>query len=101
MNLRPSGYEPDELPAAPSRDVAPGFPGGFKINPATTYSPRACAQVPSALEGLTSVFGMGTGVPPPVWPPENLCGFIRTFKTSQRILWKTIATEFKVKPSTY
>ena len=25
--------------------------------------------VPSALEGLTSVFGMGTGVAPPLWPP--------------------------------
>ena len=27
--------------------------------------------VPSALEGLTSVFGMGTGVTPPVWPRED------------------------------
>ena len=29
-------------------------------------------QVPSALEGLTTVFGMGTGVTPPPLPPENL-----------------------------
>ena len=29
-------------------------------------------QVPSALAGLTSVFGMGTGVTPPLWPPENI-----------------------------
>ena len=28
-------------------------------------------QVPSALEGLTSVFGMGTGVAPPLLPPER------------------------------
>ncbi len=28
------------------------------------------SQVPSALEGLTSVFGMGTGVTPPPWPPK-------------------------------
>jgi hypothetical protein len=28
--------------------------------------------VPSALEGLTSVFGMGTGVSPPPLPPESL-----------------------------
>ena len=28
------------------------------------------SQVPSALEGLTSVFGMGTGVTPPLWPPK-------------------------------
>ena len=27
-------------------------------------------QVPSALVGLTSVFGMGTGVTPPLWPPR-------------------------------
>jgi hypothetical protein len=29
------------------------------------------SQVPSALVGLTSVFGMGTGVTPPPWPPET------------------------------
>ena len=31
--------------------------------------------VPSALEGLTTVFGMGTGVSPPVQPPgrNNIC----------------------------
>ena len=29
------------------------------------------SQVPSALEGLTSVFGMGTGVTPPPWPPKD------------------------------
>ncbi len=27
--------------------------------------------VPLALAGLTSVFGMGTGVSPPLWPPET------------------------------
>ena len=30
------------------------------------------SQVPSALVGLTSVFGMGTGVTPPLWPPKPL-----------------------------
>jgi hypothetical protein len=30
-------------------------------------------QVPSALEGLTAVFGMGTGVTPPPYPPEMRC----------------------------
>ena len=29
-------------------------------------------QVPSALAGLTSVFGMGTGVTPPLWPPKSV-----------------------------
>ncbi len=37
----------------------PTLPGGFP-------------QVPSALAGLTSVFGMGTGVTPPLWPPETV-----------------------------
>jgi hypothetical protein len=30
-------------------------------------------QVPSALAVFTAVFGMGTGVSPPLWPPEHLC----------------------------
>ncbi len=30
-------------------------------------------QVPSALRGLTSVFGMGTGVTLSPWPPETCC----------------------------
>ncbi len=39
---------------------------GFLIkNLAASYSPTAKA-VPSALEGLTAVFGMGTGVAPPL-----------------------------------
>ena len=33
--------------------------------------------VPSALEGLTSVFGMGTGGTPPTLPPEN-SGLVHT-----------------------
>ena len=28
-------------------------------------------QVPSALSGFTSVFGMGTGGSPTLWPPDN------------------------------
>jgi hypothetical protein len=28
--------------------------------------------VPSALEGLTSVFGMGTGITPPLWSPGKI-----------------------------
>ena len=31
------------------------------------------SQVPSALAGLTSVFGMGTGISPPLWPPRSSC----------------------------
>ena len=29
--------------------------------------------VPSALAGLTSGFGMGPGVTPPLWAPRNRC----------------------------
>lgn len=41
-------------------------------------------QVPSALEGLTAVFGMGTGVSPPPSSPDYMkeC----SFKTEQRML---------------
>ena len=38
-------------------------PGGDLLSHTVT------SAVPSALEGLTSVFGMGTGVAPPVRPP--------------------------------
>src|SRR6185369_245482 len=40
------------------------FPGGDLL------SHRVSPAVPSALENLTSEFGMGSGVAPPVWPPE-------------------------------
>ena len=37
---------------------------------ATTYSDLAQAKLPSALKSLTSVFGMGTGVPPSLESPR-------------------------------
>lgn len=40
--------------------------GGVLLSQAVSH------QVPSALEGLTSVFGMGTGVTPPLWPPKSV-----------------------------
>ena len=39
------------------------YPGSDLLSHAVT------SAVPSALEGLTSVFGMGTGVAPPASPP--------------------------------
>ena len=39
------------------------YPGNDLLSHAVT------SAVPSALEGLTSVFGMGTGVAPPASPP--------------------------------
>ena len=41
----------------------------YKV-PAFAYSPRAHAQVPSALAGLTSEFGMGSGVTLPLKIPR-------------------------------
>ena len=32
---------------------------------------RAGPALPSAMGGLTSVFGMGTGISPPLWPPAE------------------------------
>ncbi len=50
---------------------------------AVSYSPGEYSPVPSALEGLTAVFGMGTGVSPPLLPPE-ICFLLCSFKTTQR-----------------
>ena len=41
------------------------------------------SQVPSALKGLTSVFGMGTGVTPSLSPPEwVIVSYARTLTTA-------------------
>jgi hypothetical protein len=40
-------------------------PGGVLLSHTVTHA------VPSALEGLTSVFEMGTGVTPPLSPPKT------------------------------
>ena len=45
---------------------------GSKNNPGSDLlSHTVTRAVPSAVEGLTSVFGMGTGVTPLLWPPGN------------------------------
>ena len=42
-------------------------------------SQEASLQVSSALEVFTSVFGMGTGVSPPLWSPDRFVQvFVRT-----------------------
>ena len=46
---------------------------------AATYFPRAQAQVSSALEGLTTEFGMGSGMTPPLKPPEQWCLLYRPY----------------------
>jgi hypothetical protein len=45
----------------------------FSINSGDDLRSHTVSRaVSSALEGLTSVFGMGTGVAPPPWSPEKL-----------------------------
>ncbi len=55
---------------SPSSELKGDFiirnPGGDLL------SQGASPQVPSARAGLTAVFGMGTGVSPPPWPPETV-----------------------------
>ena len=46
--------------------LGPNFTPGNDL-----LSHRVAPAVSSAHEGLTTVFGMGTGVSPPVWSPEN------------------------------
>ena len=95
MNLRPSGYEPDELPGcstprhwfwpgalargrfrfAPApgpggeESGGAGFPVGFS-GLAATYSPASWDAVPSARRRLTAEFGMGSGVSLALGPPD-------------------------------
>ena len=55
-----------------AQQKAPGFLLGLECNPGDDLLSHIVANaVPSALEGLTSVFGMGTGVPPPLRSPES------------------------------
>ena len=81
---RPVGH-PGTLPAHRSRPAspiragtrrsAPGVQGRFfeRNSGGVLLSQGVYPQVPSALAGLTAVFGMGTGVTPPPWPPETCC----------------------------
>ena len=54
------------------RDPLPAAPEGIK-KPGDDLLSRPEWTVPSALEGLTSVFGMGTGGAPPLWSPGARC----------------------------
>jgi hypothetical protein len=65
---------PHPSPLTPKKQNAPGFPRGrFRINLGGDLLSHAVAHaVSSALRGLTTVFGMGTGVTLSVWPPKTL-----------------------------
>ena len=69
LTLGPSVWRPPEVPRAQKSEPGPREADpARRINPAVTYSrPEG---LPSAGTGLTSVFGMGTGVAPPEKPPE-------------------------------
>ena len=47
-------------------------PSPSKYSGDVLLSQGVSPQVPSALAGLTAVFGMGTGVAPPPWSPETV-----------------------------
>ncbi len=73
LNLRPSGYEPDELPGCSTPRQGIGKrEGGFWSGLAVTYSPASWDAVPSARARLTAEFGMGSGVSRQLWPPDRI-----------------------------
>jgi hypothetical protein len=50
-----------------------GFGPGLHSKSGNDLLSRTFARaVPSALKGLTAEFGMGSGVTPPLWSPEDL-----------------------------
>jgi hypothetical protein len=68
------GREPKNVAERPSPRRDQGPPKGPLISekPGGDLLSRGVSpQVPSARAGLTSVFGTGTGVAPPPWPPET------------------------------
>lgn len=64
---------------------APWLKGAFCMKPGDgLLSHPVSKAVPSVLEGLTSVFGKGTGVSPPLWSPSFLRVTKRSLTTEQR-----------------
>ena len=61
------------------------YPGNDLLSHAVT------SAVPSALEGLTSVFGMGTGVAPPAKPPETFSSVVIQADIDGRCVYATNA----------
>ena len=69
---------------APQKEKPADFSAGFfKLIPGNDLLSRTVTStVPLALRGLTSVFGMGTGVSPSVISPEN---FVFEVKLNTRL----------------
>jgi len=71
LNLRPSGYEPDELPGCSTPRREESFGEHVRSTGlAVTYSPASPDAVPSARRRLTAEFGMGSGVSLALEPPN-------------------------------
>src|SRR6202795_1419852 len=72
-NTRGAAQRKLQRPAMPPRVIAK-HDGPHKFNPGGDLRSHTVARaVSSALRGLTSVFGMGTGVTLAVLPPETFC----------------------------
>ena len=77
--LRPQDTGKRKRPDAPG--VGPSsryIPGSDLLSHAPTHA------VPSAVAGLTSVFGMGTGVTLLLWPPGNLVSGVPALRSAMR-----------------
>src|SRR3954454_22680201 len=74
--------------------------GGFDQKAGGDLLSQAVAhQVPSALRGLTALFGMGRGVSPSLWPPKS-CGTDRPRRGLKTARGPT-RVKITVKPSTH
>ncbi len=73
------------------------FQGVHFCKLASTYSSVPISTVPSALEGLTSVFGMGTGVAPPLLTPAKIdqVKFSHNSSISSSLKWETASYSFQ------
>jgi hypothetical protein len=71
-NLSAGGHAHGRRPGAKTKKGPLSGPLLTEKSGGVLLSQGISPQVPSALVGLTSVFGMGTGVTPPLWPPKSL-----------------------------
>ena len=64
--------------------------------PAASYSHGTSVQLPSALESLTAVFGMGTGGASPPLPPDNIVHYpkVITFRDVRRLSNECLSVPF-------
>ncbi len=70
--IRACGQTMLQTPKSPHNFRSAGFCRNKKVL-ATTYFPTSYLAVSSAKEGLTSEFGMGSGVAPPQWSQGQIC----------------------------